>query len=114
MAIKYDNARIFCGYCSHMWWGMKWNAGQRLKYVPIWAFHGKKDTTVFQEESIWMVDAVNKAGGSAKLTLLDDVGHSSWEYAYAHREVYDWLLLHRKEREVKVQNEEFTDGKIYG
>ena len=37
---------------------MYWNAG-RLVNVPVWAFHGEKDSTVFVEESKKMVDAVN-------------------------------------------------------
>ena len=38
--------------------GMYWDAG-RLKKVPVWAFHGDSDPTVFPEESVKMVNAVN-------------------------------------------------------
>lgn len=43
-----------------------------------------------------MVDAVNKAGGNAKLTIYPDVGHGAWPGAYEGWELYDWFLKHRK------------------
>jgi predicted peptidase len=51
--------------------GMYWNAG-RLKNTPVWAFHGAKDRVVFCEESQKMVNAVNKRGGCAKLTIYPE------------------------------------------
>ena len=42
--------------------GMYWNAA-RLKDLPVWAFHGDCDDVVLAEESLHMVDAVNKYGG---------------------------------------------------
>ena len=50
--------------------GMYWNAG-RLKDLPVWAFHGSEDGTVLPEESVKMVNAVNKKGGCAKLTMCE-------------------------------------------
>ena len=75
--------------------GMYWNAG-RLVHTPIWAFHGQKDHVVFAEESIKMVDAVNKNGGNAKLTIYPDRDHDAWTDAYSNPEVFAWLLQHRK------------------
>ena len=75
--------------------GMYWNAA-RLKDVPVWAFHGAKDSTVFLSESEHMVDAVNKNGGSAKLTVYPENGHNSWTDTFKNPEVYRWLLSHRK------------------
>ena len=71
--------------------GMYWNTG-RLKDVPVWAFHGAKDTTVFPEESEKMVNAVNAAGGSAKLTLYPEARHDAWTPAYSDPELYKWFL----------------------
>lgn len=75
--------------------GMYWNA-VKLKNVPIWAFHGKEDNIVFWEESKKMVDAVNRLGGNAKLTIYEDVEHNSWDYVFSSREVFDWLLLQKR------------------
>ena len=74
--------------------GMYWNAG-RLKNVAVWAFHGDEDPVVYCEESRKMVDAVNKCGGDARLTVCCGVGHNSWINAYTCGEMYDWLLSKR-------------------
>ena len=70
--------------------GMYWNAA-RIK-ASVWAFHGTKDPVVYPEESQKMVDAVNRNGGNAKLTLYEGVEHNSWEPTYSNPEVYQWLL----------------------
>jgi predicted peptidase len=68
----------------------------RLKKLPIWAFHGENDMAVPSEKSKEMVDAVNKAGGHAKITLYPDVGHDSWTRTYENPELYEWLLSHQR------------------
>ena len=75
--------------------GMYWNA-ERLKNVPVWAFHGERDTLVRVEESVKMVEAVNRCGGKAKLTVIPNVYHEAWIDAYEDRAVFDWLLSNRK------------------
>ena len=75
--------------------GMYWNA-DKLREIPIWAFHGALDNTVYVTESINMVRAVNNAGGNAKLTIYPDVAHNSWEKAFATDELYTWLLSHKR------------------
>jgi predicted peptidase len=67
-----------------------------LARVPIWAFHGAKDTVVVLSESQKMVDAVRLARGDVKLTIYPDVEHNSWARTYDNPEVYDWLLAHTK------------------
>ena len=71
--------------------GMYWNA-PRLKNLPVWAFHGDRDDVVFLEESQKMVNAVNRAGGDAKLTVCENVCHNSWLNAYDSKELFDWLF----------------------
>ena len=75
--------------------GMYWDAA-RLKKIPIWAFHGGKDPLVLPEESQKMVDRVNAAGGSARLTVYPEHKHDAWTDTYANPEVYAWLLQHSK------------------
>ncbi|MEJ5258862.1 MAG: prolyl oligopeptidase family serine peptidase [Anaerohalosphaeraceae bacterium] len=70
-----------------------------LKKVPVWAFHGAKDPVVPLSESQQMVDAVNRAGGKAKLTIYPDAEHDSWTQTYDNPELYQWLLSHRRERD---------------
>jgi predicted peptidase len=92
--------------------GMYWNAG-RLKGVPIWAFHGDSDTTVYTEESVKMVNAVNENGGNAKLTIYENCGHDAWSDTYGNIEVFKWLLSHKKNNNEAVAAA-FNDSKIYG
>ena len=43
-------------------------------------------------ESQKMVDAVNKHGGTAKLTLYRGADHNAWDPTYFNPEIYEWLL----------------------
>ena len=67
-----------------------------LKDMPIWAFHGAKDSVVPVEESKELVEAINARGGNAKLTIYPDANHDSWTETYNNQEVYDWLLEHSR------------------
>ncbi len=92
--------------------GMYWNA-DRLKNLPIWAFHGEMDNVVLCEESKKMVDAVNSCGGSAKLTLYPDVNHSAWIPTYSNYAVFEWLLSNKRTAAENISNK-FTDQTVYG
>lgn len=69
---------------------------KRIKDIPVWAFHGAKDSVVPLKGSVGMVEAVNKAGGNAKLTVYPEAGHDSWTETYNNDELYKWLLSHSK------------------
>lgn len=92
--------------------GMYWNAA-RLVNVPIWAFHGKQDGTVSVEESIKMVDAVNRSGGNARLTIYPECGHAAWSDTYRNPEVFEWLLSCRKCNEKDILDI-YKDSVTYG
>lgn len=92
--------------------GMYWNAG-RLINTPVWAFHGEQDKTVFVCESIHMVEAVNKKGGNAKLTIYPDIGHASWMPTYANPDVFAWLLEHENRNE-KDYIDQYNSASVYG
>ena len=67
-----------------------------LKHVPVWAWHGADDKAVSPAEEVRMVNAVNRKGGSAKLTMLPNTGHGGWNKAFANPDLYSWLLQHRR------------------
>ena len=92
--------------------GMCWNAS-RLKDIPIWAFHGGKDTTVLPEESIRMVEKVNKRGGSAKLTVYLENEHNAWDDTFKNPEVFTWLLSH-KNKNAPVEEDEYNGREAFG
>jgi len=75
--------------------GMSWRC-ENLKNMPIWAFHGDMDDVVPLKNSVEMVDAVNKIGGNAKLTIFHNVGHNSWEETYTATNVVEWLISKNK------------------
>ncbi len=93
MAIRYPE--FFAAIVPICGGGMPW-AGSAIKDLPIWAFHGDADGVVKPENSIDMVNAVNAAGGAAKLTLSPGVGHDSWTETYDNPEVWQWLLEQKK------------------
>ena len=94
--------------------GMYWNAG-RLKNMPVWAFHGDKDPTVFCEESVKMVEAINKRGGNAKLTIYPDTDHNSWDPTYRDPKVWEWLFSQRLgQKEVPESDAKNMDVKNFG
>jgi predicted peptidase len=70
--------------------------GRNFKNLPVWAFHGAKDEVVPLQRSQEMVDAINAAGGNAKLTVYPDAGHDSWTETYDNPELYEWFLRHRR------------------
>lgn len=92
--------------------GMYWNAG-RLVNVPVWAFHGAKDGNVCVEETIKMVDAVNRTGGNARLTIYPENGHDAWSDTYQNQELFAWLLSCEKYDEKDIPDI-FKDSAIYG
>ena len=64
----------------------------KMKGIPVWAFHGEKDTTVPVSGSRDMIAAIRKAGGKPKYTEFPGVGHGSWEPAYAMDEFWTWMF----------------------
>ena len=68
----------------------------RLKNLPVWAFHDKRDDVIPYQESVSMVEGVTAADGNAKLTTFDEGKHNISEEAYNNDELYDWFLKHSK------------------
>jgi len=69
---------------------------EKIKDMPIWAFHGDADMSVNVSGSRDMIAAVKKAGGNPKYTEYPGVGHNSWDKAYGTDELCEWLLKQKK------------------
>ena len=67
-----------------------------LKDVPVWAFHGAKDTVVPLGESEKMVAALRACGGNVRFTVYPEAGHDAWTETYANPELYAWFLSHHR------------------
>jgi predicted peptidase len=73
---------------------------QAVKDLPVWAFHGAKDTTVAPEESERMVKLMKKAGcKEIELTVYPEATHNSWTETYNNPKLYEWFLQHSLKRE---------------
>jgi predicted peptidase len=70
---------------------------KRIKDIPVWVFHGKKDDAVPEEQSALMVDALKKIGANVEYTVLPEGNHQdSWVYAYDKAGLFDWFLKYQK------------------
>jgi len=69
------------------------NAGS----LPIWVFHGAKDSVVPLSRSEDMVKAYQQGGNkNVKLTVYPEADHDSWTVTYNDPELYAWFLQHHK------------------
>ena len=69
---------------------------ERLRGVPVWAFHGALDDSVPIAGDQEMVDTLRAAGGNVRFTVYPDVGHDAWDRAYADKDLYEWLLAQKR------------------
>ena len=67
----------------------------RLKEVPIWAFHGAKDSVVPVERTQKLIDALKELGATPTFTVYPDAYHNSWTETYNNPKLYEWFLKHR-------------------
>jgi beta-glucanase (GH16 family)/predicted esterase len=69
---------------------------EKMTNVPIWAFHGGRDTVVKTQRTRDMIAAIKKVGGSPKYTEYEGVGHNSWSATYSDQAVLKWMFQQRK------------------
>jgi len=76
-----------------------------MRDIPVWAFHGAKDTEVPYEESERLVRALKELGSDVKYTLYPDMGHECWTKTYQNKELYDWFLSKSKCNNIQYVDE---------
>lgn len=65
--------------------------------IPIWMFGGGTDALVKPHWLYEMARALEDAGHpNVRLTVHEDMTHDAWRRVYAGRDLYDWLLSHRR------------------
>jgi pimeloyl-ACP methyl ester carboxylesterase len=74
----------------------------KLRYMPVWCFHGAKDDAVLPVESQKMIDALKKYNSNVRFTLYPDANHNSWDTTYNNDSLYAWLLAQKKFRHQPV------------
>ncbi len=91
MAARYPE--LFAAIAPIAGWGDV-DSARALRNLPVWDFHGAKDTNVLPEESVAMVRAVRQQGGRVRFTLYPDLDHDCWSTVYGNAELYEWFLRH--------------------
>lgn len=71
---------------------------ERFAHVPVWAFHGAKDSGVPLARSEQMIEALREAKANVRLTVYPDAGHDSWTGTYDNPKLYEWLLQQQRNK----------------
>jgi predicted peptidase len=75
-------------------------SADKVKHLPIWVFHGEKDTAVKIEQSEAMVNALKAAGAKeVEFTRYPDKPHDCWTVTYDNPKLYEWFLKHTRKQE---------------
>ncbi|MFN2187885.1 MAG: prolyl oligopeptidase family serine peptidase [Candidatus Promineifilaceae bacterium] len=69
---------------------------EKIKDIPVWAFHGAEDEAVPLVIGQSIVDALREAGGEVEFTVYPGVGHDPWSQTYENPELYQWMLRQKK------------------
>ena len=75
---------------------------ERIKHIPVWAFHGEKDRIVKAYKSKRLVNALKKAGGNVKLTIYPGMRHDAWTVTYQNERLYEWFLSYKRKSQETV------------
>jgi predicted peptidase len=67
-----------------------------IAQLPIWVFHGADDSVAPVENTREMVENLRALGSPVRYTEYPDVGHESWNRAYAEPELFPWLLAQKR------------------
>lgn len=70
---------------------------EKVKHLPIWAFHGEADNVVPPKQTTEMIAAIEKAGGTPKMSIFPGVNHGSWDRAYREETFAEWLLEQKRD-----------------
>jgi predicted esterase len=69
---------------------------ERIKDLPVWVIHGAEDIVFPLARAQQPVDALKKAGGNVKFTVLAGHDHDTWTDTYSDPAFYDWLLQNQR------------------
>lgn len=72
------------------------NDAKTLAAMPVWAFHGEKDKAVPVAESEHLIEAMHKAGGEPRLTILPNEGHGICGTVCYRTDLWEWLFQQRR------------------
>lgn len=82
------------GFTSHL--GYIDEHIDRLRDMPVWAFHGRLDTVVPFEETERIVRRLEGRNRQLKFSAEPEIGHWIHWQVYPGADLYDWLLQHHR------------------
>ncbi|HEV8578692.1 MAG TPA: PHB depolymerase family esterase [Thermoanaerobaculia bacterium] len=68
----------------------------RLKDVPVWIVHGRKDDVIPVSWAEELGRRLERCSGRVKVTIYPDAGHDAWSRTYEDPAFYDWLMAQRR------------------
>jgi predicted peptidase len=81
----------------------------KFSKLPVWAFHGAKDSVITLSHSEVMVESLRKNGGKVKFTVYPEADHDCWTVTYENPQLYKWLL--EQKRPKKLEDKKGKDKK---
>jgi predicted esterase len=86
----------------------------RLKKMPIWAFHGSDDNLVPIAGVQDLIDALHALGNNVRFTVLPGRDHGILD-TYENQELYSWFLEHARSEKVTTNGheEKTANGREY-
>lgn len=67
-----------------------------VKNIPFWIFQGGQDTNPKPSQTETMIRNLRAKGASVRYTLYPNLGHGTWNAAYAEPDFFQWLLSFNK------------------
>lgn len=67
-----------------------------IKDIPMWAFHGAKDSVVPIAGTDEYIQALKEAGANPKYTVYPEADHDSWTATYDNSEFWEWMFNQKK------------------
>jgi predicted peptidase len=68
----------------------------RLTNVPIWEFHGIRDSIVPVLAAQALERVIRNAGGTIAFTCYPNLGHSIWRETYGNKELFEWMFRQQR------------------
>jgi len=68
-----------------------------IAHLPLWVFHGAKDTVVPLSSSADPVAKLNELGANVRFTVYPELEHDSWTETYDNPNFYKWLFSRKND-----------------
>lgn len=68
----------------------------KIAHIPHWTFQGGQDTSPNPTKTQGFVRNLQNAGGEVRYSLYPNLGHGTWNTAYAEPDFFTWMLSKSK------------------